>query len=73
MHFSDVPVVLMDLPTSVHGFICLGEDYNPCIVINTRITKELQEEAYKHELKHLENGDMDNESYDEYGAYRTAI
>lgn len=63
-----VPVVLKDLPPHVRGFICLGSDYNPCIVINSRLSREQQQKTYRHELKHLENGEMDNSSYTEYGA-----
>jgi Zn-dependent peptidase ImmA (M78 family) len=64
---QNVPVILMDLPTTVHAFICLGEDFMPCIVVNARISAEQQRKAFLHELSHLINGDMDDESYNEYG------
>ena len=67
MH-EDVPVVLLDLPPHIKGFIVLGSDYNPCIVINSRMSVEQQCKTYQHEIRHLENGDMDNEDYNEYGA-----
>lgn len=67
MNYPDLPVVLMDLPTSVHGFICLGEDYLPCIVINSRLPQELQRKVFLHEMKHYLRGDMDDDSYHEYG------
>lgn len=66
---SDVPVVLMDLPTSVRAFVCLGEDYNPCIVVNARLPEEIRRKAYQHELTHLKNGDMDNPEFHEYGGF----
>lgn len=66
--FEDVPVVLVDLPPSVCGFVCLGSDYNPCIIINSRLSVEQQKKTWRHEMNHIINGDMENESYCEYGA-----
>jgi Zn-dependent peptidase ImmA (M78 family) len=63
----NVPIVLKDLPVDVHGFVCLGSDYEPIIVINSRLSKEKQQLAYDHELKHLKRGEMFNEDYHEYG------
>lgn len=54
-------VVLMDLPTTVRGFVRLKEDY-PTIVLNSRLSYEAQRECYKHELWHLLNNDF--EKYD---------
>jgi len=64
---SDVPIVLKDLPPDVRGFICLGSDYEPIIVINSRMSREQQLETYRHEQNHLKRGDMYNEDYNEYG------
>ena len=64
---GDIPVVLLDLPTHVRGFVCLGSDYNPCIVINARLPFEMQQKVFRHEMNHIINGDMDDESYYEYG------
>lgn len=65
---NDTPVVLMDLPTSVRGFACLGEDFNPIIIINARMSSEQQKITYIHEKKHIESGELWNENYHEYGA-----
>lgn len=62
-----VPVVLEDLPTSVHGFCCLGVDYEPCIIINSRLTKEQQREVYLHEMGHISSGEIYDPGYSEYG------
>ena len=62
-----VQVVLKDLPPHIRGFVCLGSDYNPCIVINSRLSKEQQQKTYKHEMEHIKNGDMDNIDFHEYG------
>ena len=65
---EDVPVVLMDLPVHVHGFVCLGSDYNPCIVINSRLTFEQQQKTFRHEMEHILSGQIDDDSYTEYPA-----
>lgn len=65
---DEVPVVLMNLPCHIKGFVCLGSDYNPCIIINSRMTAEQQLKTYKHEMEHIRKGDMYNENYYEYGA-----
>lgn len=59
-------VVLTDLPTNVRGFVCLGEDYTPCIFINSRLSQEQQRTTYNHEMKHLVSGEFDDEGYVEY-------
>ena len=64
---SDVPIILKDMPVDVRGFICLGSDYEPVIVINSRLSREQQQKTYEHELLHLRRGDMFNEEYHEYG------
>lgn len=64
---DDIPIVLQDLPTTVRGFCCLGSDYEPIIVINSRLTLEEQRKTYWHEYFHIHNGDMDNPDYHEYG------
>ena len=65
--FDEVPVVLKDLPSGCRGFCCLGSDYQPIIILNRNMTYEQQRKTYQHELKHIENGDMDNVAYLEYG------
>ena len=64
---TDVPIILKDMPVAVHGFVCLGSDFEPIIVINSRLSREKQQEAYHHELEHLRRGEMFNEEYHEYG------
>lgn len=66
--FDSVPVILKDLPTSIRGFVCLGSDYDPVIIINSRLTVEQQRETYRHELDHILSGQFDDDDYVEYGA-----
>lgn len=63
---EDVPVVLKDLPPRIHGFVCLGSDYNPCIIINSRLSVEQQRETYRHEMSHIQTGQIDDDNYVEY-------
>jgi Zn-dependent peptidase ImmA (M78 family) len=66
MEMSEVPIVLKDLPVGIRGFICLGSDYEPVIVINSRLSREQQQKTYDHEREHLRRGEMFNEDYHEY-------
>ena len=63
---SDIPIILKDLPVSVKGFVCLGSDYEPVIVINSRLSRENQLKTYRHEKDHIDRGEMFNEDYHEY-------
>lgn len=51
---------LKDLPCSIKGFIITVED-EEIIVLNSRLTHEANLETYKHELKHIDNGDLYND------------
>lgn len=64
---DNIPVVLKDLPPRIRGFVCLGSDFSPIIIINSRLSKEQQRRTYRHELEHIRRGDMDNLSFHEYG------
>lgn len=66
--FKDPWVVVLDMPTTVKGICYLDSDGNPCIALNARMTREEQMKAYRHEMKHIIRGDMDNPDYMEYGA-----
>ena len=59
--------ILVDLPTSVRGFVFLGDDGEPVIVVNSRLTREANRRTWKHERRHIRRGDLCKEDYDEYG------
>lgn len=63
---NNIPIVLKDLPVHVRGFVCLGSDFEPIIVINARMTREQQLRTYRHEIKHLQRGEIYNVNYREY-------
>lgn len=64
--FGEPIVRLENLPTSVHGFVYHDEDDNCFIVLNARETKEMNREAFKHEMEHINDGDMYDPDYREY-------
>ena len=64
---KDTQIVLKDLPIGVNGFCCLGSDYEPIIVINSRLSREDQLKTYRHEQEHIQSGEMFDENYHEYG------
>ena len=64
---DQVPVILKDLPPHIHGFVCLGSDFQPCIIINSRLSVEQQRDTWIHEMDHIINGEMDDDNYSEYG------
>lgn len=62
-----VPVILKDLPTTIRGFVCLGSDFSPIIVINSRLPVEQQKRTFRHEMNHIVSGQFDDDDYIEYG------
>lgn len=60
-------VILSDLPTSVRGFVFQGEDGEPVIVVNSRLTREQNQKTFRHEKDHIERNELNKPTYDEYG------
>ena len=58
-------VILQDLPTSVRGFCFLGEDGEPVIVVNSRLTREQNRKTYRHERKHIRKNQLTDRNYKE--------
>lgn len=50
---DDVIVRLLDLPYTVHGFTSMDSDNNYNVYINSKLSKETQYRAYKHEIEHI--------------------
>ena len=53
-----------DLPTTIAAYVVSNPDLSYTIVLNARLTFERRMEAYKHELRHIENGDYERRSAD---------
>lgn len=54
-----IRVFLVDLPHSVRGFTTKNEDDSYTILINARLSNEMQISTYDHEIAHINNGDYD--------------
>lgn len=67
MRMDERPVKLMDLPTSVRGFVFTDADGEPVIVLNSRLTREQNLRTYDHEQRHIARGEMYEPNYHEYG------
>lgn len=57
-------VLLMDMPPTIHGFIKETDGYYT-IVINSRLSRDMQQQCFLHELEHLENNDFEKDNADE--------
>ena len=64
---AEIRTILQDLPVSVNGFCFHDEDGQPVVVLNARQSAERRLKAYRHELEHIKNGEMDDPNYHEYG------
>ena len=57
---SNVLVRLVDMPCSVRG--CVVRDYDNdefyTIMINSRLSAEMQKSTYRHEIEHIESDDF---------------
>ena len=60
-------VILQDLPTSVRGFVFLGDDGEPVIVVNSLRTLEANRRTFLHEKKHIDRNELTDKNYHEYG------
>lgn len=60
------PAMLVDLPTSIRGFCFHDDDGEEYIVLNARLTREQNQRTYDHEIEHINNNELFNESYTEY-------
>jgi hypothetical protein len=66
MTMEETKVILQDLPTSVRGFVFQGEDGEPVIVVNSRLTREQNRKTYRHERKHIKKNELNDPTYIEY-------
>ena len=55
----DANVLLLDLPGTISAYTVANTDLSYTIVINAKLNKERQQEAYKHEMNHIINGDYE--------------
>jgi Zn-dependent peptidase ImmA (M78 family) len=60
-------VILKNMPTSIRGYVFKDDDGAPVIVLNSRLSREQNRRTYEHERQHIERGEMDEPTYNEYG------
>ena len=60
-------VILENMPTSIRGYVFKDDDGAPVIVLNSRLSREQNRRTYEHERQHIERGEMDETTYNEYG------
>lgn len=65
--YAETRIILEDMPVSVRGFCYHDDDGNAFVVLNSRLSTNQQRKTYRHEIKHIKDGDMYNENYKEYG------
>jgi hypothetical protein len=65
--YDNRPAILVDLPTSIRGFVFHDDDGEPMIVLNARLSHEQNRMTYEHEKEHIRHDDMYNTDYIEYG------
>lgn len=61
-----IPTFLKDLPETIRGFTMLGSDYEPIIILNSRLSVEQQRKTYRHEMNHITSGEIDDDDFSEY-------
>ena len=66
MYMEKIEALLMDLPTSVRGFVYHDDDGTAHIILNARLSHEQNITTYLHELRHIRRGDLDNLNFHEY-------
>ena len=50
--------VLIDMPCDCRGCVVENSDGEHCIVLNSRMSHEMNIKSYIHELRHIKNGDL---------------
>jgi len=58
---DDVFVYLVDMPNKVKAVTVPCEDCDYTVYLNSRLTYEMRETAFFHELEHIRRNDFDNE------------
>lgn len=60
------PAIVVNLPTTVRGFVYHDADGEYYIVVNARLTREANRRTWRHEKRHVLRGDLYNGTYHEY-------
>ena len=66
MEMHGIRVITQDLPCTIRGFVINDDPDGYCIIVNSRHTREQQLRTVRHELAHIQRGDVCNSCYVEY-------
>lgn len=66
MYMNENEAILVDLPTSVRGFVFLDDEGEPVIVVNSRLTREQNRRTFRHEKNHIAKDQLTDTTYHEY-------
>lgn len=55
---DEVHVVLLNLPTDMRGFLVADVEGGHTVVLNARLSWEMNRKTYIHELRHIQGGDL---------------
>ena len=58
---SDLVVRIVNLPTTISGFVSKSPDGMYNIYLNANHSCEMRHETYRHELEHILNGDFESD------------
>lgn len=59
---------LEDMPTKIRSFVRENANGDYTVVLNAKLSAESQRERYRHELRHIERGDIDEQETDKIEA-----
>lgn len=61
IHEENITTRYADMPSTVRGFVRENPDDTYTVVLNSRLSKEMNAATYRHELQHIECGDPECE------------
>lgn len=64
--YGEYTVIYENLPVSIRGFCFHDDDGRITVVLNARLTRELNRASIAHEIDHILRDDLDNPDYIEY-------
>ena len=64
--YGEYTVIYENLPVSIRGFCFHDDDGRITVVLNARLTRELNRASIAHEINHILRDDLDNPDYIEY-------
>jgi len=60
------PARLEDMPTTIRGLCYHDNDGEEFVILNSRLTREANQQTWLHERKHIERGELYDPTFNEY-------